>query len=130
MQDKIKAAQADIARLSQELEAVIEEAEKAEAMARDKLSKAHEKLRNLLVEADSHLPQADRFFPAPKGRGWSSRVVLESLVDGVMTVRFVGIPAGQRMQFVKKGGVWKESGTNMEVRNVPDNIAKILGQKS
>jgi hypothetical protein len=67
----------------------------------------------------------------PHFRSFSSRVVLESQSnDGVMTVRFVGIPAGQRMQFVKKGGVWKEPGTKMVLRNVPD-IAEILkGQKS
>jgi hypothetical protein len=53
--------------------------------------------------------------------------------DGVLkflTVRFLGIPDGQRMQFWKMGNVWKERGAKMVLRNVPDNIAEILGQKS
>ena len=127
MQDKIQAAQADIDRLSQELEAVIEAAEKAETMARDKLSKAHEALRKLLWEADIHLPQADRFWNGPDGEeSITCRVVIESIHDGVMTARIAGLPDGVRMTFRKSQGVWAERGKFMVLRNVPDNIAEIL----
>jgi hypothetical protein len=131
MQDKIKAAQAEVDRLSQELEAVMAEAEKAETIARDKLSAAHETLRTLLIEADSHLPQADRRWYAPGGtESHHGRVVIESLSDDgvlqVLTTRFVGDPDGVRMQFWKMGDVWKGRGELMELRNVPDNIAEIL----
>jgi hypothetical protein len=132
MQDKIQAVQADIDRLSQDLEAVMAEAEKAETSARDRLSKAYEALRNLLIEADSHLPQADRVWPSVTDEeSRHGRVVIESLIDNgalqVLTARFVGDSEGPRMQFVKMGNVWKERGKFMELRNVPDNIAEILG---
>jgi hypothetical protein len=128
MQDEIKTAQNRIDRLSQELEALMAEAEKAEAMARNKLNEAHEALRNLLWEADSHLPQADRFCNGPDGKEFfSCRVVIESIHAGIMTARIAGVPDGVRMTLQKRQGVWVERGTKMVLRNVPDNIAEILG---
>ena len=128
MQDEIKTAQNRIDRLSQELSAMIQAAEKAETIARDKLRKAHEELRNLLWEADSHLPQADRVWHGPDGEeSFACRVVIESLCDGVMTARIAGVPDGVRMTFRKSYGAWVERGKFMELRNVPDNIAEILG---
>ena len=126
MQDEIKTAQNRIDRLSQELEAVMAEAEKAETIARNKLNEAHKELRNLLWKADSHLPQADRVWHGPDGEeSLTCRVVIESLFDGVMTARIAGLPDGVRMTFRKSQGVWVEHGKFMELRNVPD-IAEIL----
>jgi hypothetical protein len=131
MQDKIKTAQAEVDRLSQELAKVIEESENATELAREKLSDAHVELNRLLIEADSHLPQADRRWYAPGGsESHHGRVVIESLSDDgvlqVLTTRFVGDPDGTRMQFWKMGGVWKGRGELMVLRGVPDNISEIL----
>jgi hypothetical protein len=130
MQDEIKTAKNRVDRLSQELAKVIEESEKATELAREKLSDAHVELNRLLIEVDSHLPQADRVWPSVTGEeSRHGRVVIESLSDDgvlqVLTTRFVGDSEGPRMQFVKMGNVWKERGKFMELRNVPD-IAEIL----